>query len=75
MEFDQFLKEVAPRVGLQWKPLRKDGIEAEALSEESLNSVCRVLEQYLEEIDDHPEEEARPSQILDRDDFEVFQRS
>ena len=63
MEFDQFLKEVAPRVGLQWKPLRKDGIKRRLerrIAEIGLSS----FEQYLQEIDHHPEEEAHLSQIL-----------
>ena len=63
MEFDQFLKEVAPRLGLQWRPFRKDGIKRR-LERRITEIGFSSFEQYLQEIDRHPEEEDRLSQIL-----------
>jgi chemotaxis protein methyltransferase CheR len=81
MEFDQFLKEIAPRFGLQWKPLRKDGIKRRL--ERRITEIGFLsFERYLQEIDHHPEEEARLSQILtvtisrffrDRDIFKILE--
>jgi chemotaxis protein methyltransferase CheR len=63
MEFDSFLKEIAPRLGLQWKPLRKDGIKRRL--ERRITEIGLLsFEQYLQEIDRRPEEEAHLSQIL-----------
>jgi chemotaxis protein methyltransferase CheR len=63
MEFDQFLKEIAPRLGLQWKPFKKDGIKRR-LDRRIIEIGYSSFEQYLQEIDHHAEEEDRLSQIL-----------
>jgi chemotaxis methyl-accepting protein methylase len=81
MEFDQFLKEIAPRLGLQWKPFKKDGIKRR-LERRITEIGFSSFEQYLQEIDHHPEEEDRLSQILtvtisrffrDRDIFKILE--
>jgi chemotaxis protein methyltransferase CheR len=81
MEFDQFLKEVAPRLGLQWRPFKKNGIKRR-LERRIIEIGLSGFEQYLQEIDHHPEEEGRLSQILtvtisrffrDREMFEILE--
>jgi chemotaxis methyl-accepting protein methylase len=80
MEFDQFLKEAAQRLGLQWRPFKKDGIKRR-LERRIIEIGCSSFEQYLEKMDHHPEEQDRLSQILtvtisrffrDREVFEIL---
>jgi chemotaxis protein methyltransferase CheR len=63
MRFEEFLREVAPRLGIQWKPFRKDGIKRR-LERRIAELGLSAFEQYLEEINRHPEEEDRLSEIL-----------
>jgi chemotaxis protein methyltransferase CheR len=63
MEFDQFLKEVAPRFGLQWRPFKKGGIKRR-LERRITEIGFSSFEQYLQEIDHRPEEEDRLAQLL-----------
>jgi chemotaxis protein methyltransferase CheR len=63
MTFEEFLREVAPRLGLQWKPFRKDGIKRR-LERRIAELGLSAFEQYFEEINRHPEEEGRLGEIL-----------
>jgi len=63
MEFDQFLKEIAPRLGLQWKLFKKDGIKRR-LDRRIIEIGYSSFEQYLEEVTHHPGEQERLSQVL-----------
>jgi chemotaxis protein methyltransferase CheR len=63
MEFDRFLNEVAPRLGLRWKLFKKEGIKRR-LERRITEIGFSNFEQYLQEIDRHPEEKSRLFQIL-----------
>ncbi len=63
MGFDDFLKEVAPLFGLQWRPFRRRGIKRKIegrLSEAGLS----WLDEYLLKVKKDPEEQVLLSEIF-----------
>jgi len=63
MGFDEFLKEVAPLFGLQWRPFRRRGIKRKIerrLTEAGLSR----LDEYLIKVEKDPQETVRLSEIL-----------
>ncbi len=63
MLFDEFLKEVASSVGLQWRPFKRRGIERRVK-----NRIVQIglshFEEYLLKIKNDPEEQNHLSKIL-----------
>ena len=63
MGFDEFLKEVAPLFGLQWRPFRRRGVKRKI--ERRLAEVgFSHFDEYLLKVRKDPEERARLSEIL-----------
>ncbi len=63
MEFDEFLKEVAVLLGLQWRPFHRKGIKRKVerrVAEIGLSG----LEEYLQKVKKDSEEHLRLSEIL-----------
>jgi chemotaxis methyl-accepting protein methylase len=63
MPFDEFLREVAPSLGLQWRPFKRRGIERRVK-----NRIAQIglshFEEYLLKIKKDPEEQNHLSKIL-----------
>ncbi len=63
MGFDEFLKEVVPLFGLQWRPFRRRGIKRKI--EQRVAQVGLVhFDEYLLRVKEDPEERSRLSEIL-----------
>ncbi len=83
MEFEEFLREVAPLLGLQWRPFRKKGVKRKIerrISEVGLQS----FEEYLEKAKKEIQEQSLLSKLLtvtisrffrDKDVFDILGRS
>lgn len=83
MGFDEFLKEVAPLFGLQWRPFRRRGVKRRI--ERRLAKVgLSHFDEYLLKVKRGPEEQSQLSEILtvtisrfyrDRKLFDLLERS
>ena len=63
MGFDEFLKEVAPLFGLQWRPFRRRGVKRKI--ERRLGEVgLSHFDEYLLKVKRDPEEQSQLSEIL-----------
>lgn len=63
MRFDEFLREIAPPLGLQWRPFQRKGIKRKVerrISEIGLSQI----EEYLSRIKEDPQELSHLSKIL-----------
>lgn len=63
MLFDEFLREIAPSVGLQWRPFQRRGIKRK-IDRRMARIGLSDLEEYLLKIKKDPEEQKQLSQIL-----------
>jgi chemotaxis methyl-accepting protein methylase len=63
MLFDEFLREMAPFLGLQWRPFKRKGIERK-VKERIAQSGLSHFEEYLSKIQKDPEEQNHLSKIL-----------
>jgi len=63
MPFDEFLREVAPSLGLQWRPFKRRGIKRK-VEQRIAQSGLLNLEEYLLKIRKDPEELSVLSKIL-----------
>jgi chemotaxis methyl-accepting protein methylase len=83
MHFDEFLKEVAPSLGLQWRPFQRGGIRRKVE-----NRIVQVglsqFEDYLSKVKNDPAEQSHLSKILavtisrffrDREVFSIIETS
>ncbi len=83
MGFDEFLKEVAPLFGLQWRPFRRRGVKRK-LERRLTEAGLSHFEQYLLRVKRDPEEQSHLSEILtvtisrfyrDRNVFDLLEHS
>jgi chemotaxis protein methyltransferase CheR len=63
MGFDEFLKEVAPLFGLQWRPFRRRGIKRK-IEQRVAEVGLSYFDEYLLKVKNDPEEWGRLSEIL-----------
>lgn len=63
MHFDQFLKEVTPELGLQWRPFQRRGIKRK-VERRIIELGLPNLDQYLLKVQKDPEEKSHLSKIL-----------
>ncbi|MBM4276994.1 MAG: protein-glutamate O-methyltransferase CheR [Deltaproteobacteria bacterium] len=63
MSFDEFLKEVAPRLGLQWRPFQRRGVKRK-VERRIIELGFSRFDEYLLRVQKDPEEKSRLSKIL-----------
>ena len=83
MHFDEFLKEVAPCLGLQWRPFQRRGVKRK-VERRIIELGCSRFDEYLLKVQKDPEEKSHLSKILtvtisrffrDREVFHVLETS
>ena len=63
MHFDEFLKEVAPCLGLQWRPFQRRGVKRK-VERRIIELGCSRFDEYLLKVQKDPEEKSHLSKIL-----------
>lgn len=63
MGFDEFLKEVVPLFGLQWRPFRRRGVKRK-IERRLAESALSHFDEYLIKVKKDPEEQSSLSEIL-----------
>lgn len=63
MHFDEFLKEVAPCLGLQWRPFQRRGVKRK-VERRIIEFGCSRFDEYLLKVQKDPEEKSHLSKIL-----------
>jgi len=63
MGFDEFLKEVAPLFGLQWRPFQRRGVKRK-IERRIIESGLSHFDEYLLKVQKDPEEQRYLSKIL-----------